>query len=264
MAQIHTAASGYWDVGSTWSGGVAPSTNDIGIVLTGHTVTIRVPLSISAMEVAGGSIIQNADITFQDAFGFPNYHFYYDYVATSSYTTNGSKTAPRTIRCVNAIPTYPLKMMVYQIYGAGAETRTLNLDYVNLVNFLPFLGNENYFQYFNDPAVTNSPIITSVLPLERDTKFIEHTIIGRSRSRVYRIADNAGAITIEGYCYWSSHFPTLIKLMKASGQRISFIAGTELGTNVSMPFCRIEGVPKFQPKKGALWCPFSITLVEDW
>jgi hypothetical protein len=47
--------------------------------------------------------------------------------------------------------------------------------------------------------------------------------------------------------------------MKASGQRISL-----MWDRVQMPFARIEGTPRFTPKRGTLRVDFSFTLVEDW
>ena len=278
MTVYYAIASGAWNSGSLWSltvGGGAAShypgdgngTNDIGVVMSGYSVTYSAtpPSNIGGFWLSGGYLTLNADMVIADALPqlYGNTcHILVDANTPNSWTTNGSQSTPRTIKSASIVPAHPIRMAIQAL--SGPETRTINLDYVNLVGFLPFLGNTNYPQFFNDPSNVLSPTLLSVTPLKHNTNQLEHVILGRSRSRIYQTGDLSGAVVLNGYARWDSHFATFIKLLKASRQRISFIGGNEIGTDISVPFCRIEGIPKFSPKPGQLTAPFSITLIEDW
>lgn len=53
MAAITSTATGYWDSGGTWVGGVAPGSADVATVANGHTVTIRTAITTGGTSVTG-------------------------------------------------------------------------------------------------------------------------------------------------------------------------------------------------------------------
>jgi len=264
MATYYAVANGLWKTSTTWSntpGGAAgfvPGINDQGLIGYPYTVTVDTGMQCGGWWVDGGTMIINADITMTDMYPISGHHINFSQVATSKvYSTYATINTPYLIKSSSAIPTNPITMMIYNT--TGPELRTFNLDYFTLKGFAPFIGNTNFHMHCNDQTNVNSVWITDVTPIERDTSMLEHVILGRTRSRIYRLGDHAGSCVVSGYCNWDSYFPTLIRNMKADGTRVGLI-----WDRVTMPFARIEGVPRFTPKRGSPRVDFSITLVEDF
>jgi hypothetical protein len=61
MALITSAASGNFNAGATWTGGVVPTTGDEARAATGHTVTIDVNTTCDEISIAGTGIFTLAD-----------------------------------------------------------------------------------------------------------------------------------------------------------------------------------------------------------
>lgn len=57
-ATFNSAQSGFWDVGSTWVGGVPPTTGDKVTILNGHTVTIRTNAAVDEVIVNAGATLR--------------------------------------------------------------------------------------------------------------------------------------------------------------------------------------------------------------
>lgn len=66
MAAIVSAQSGYWDVGTTWVGGVPPGPGDSAQVQPGHTVSVRTDVTIAfgqimPLRIQPGGIVRILD-----------------------------------------------------------------------------------------------------------------------------------------------------------------------------------------------------------
>lgn len=255
--QINSAASGYWDVAATWAGGVVPGPTDLGVIKVGHTVTVRNVTTAFGFYVDGGVLILNNHFVVSDI--SPWYGFNIGLGSNVNgrlYSNVATATAPLEIRSASAVPTYPFTFMIYQ--SVGPELRTFDLDYFTIKGAHPFFGNDTVHQDCNYPANVNSVWITSVTPMQREAIIQEHPIDNRSHSRIYDRGGRAGTCIVSGTCTWVSHFATVVRDIKASGKRVAVI-----WDGVTVPFARIEGVPKFTSKRGSLYMTFDITLIED-
>jgi len=59
-ADITSAQTGKWNVGSTWVGGVAPGAGDNAVICSGHTVTLGSPnTTIADLTVQTGAILND-------------------------------------------------------------------------------------------------------------------------------------------------------------------------------------------------------------
>jgi hypothetical protein len=184
-------------------------------------------------------------------------HILIDATATNKLVSVITFASPAQIKSASAIPANPFIVKIYKT--TGPELRIIDLDYYTLKGVRPYIGNELIGAYCNDASNVDSVWIDSVDPLERDTQMLEHVILGRDHSRIYRIGDKAGVCVVTGHCTWDSQFPALVRDIKASGPRISIV-----WDRVILPYCRIEGTPKINHKRGSLRIDYSLTLVEDW
>ena len=265
MTTYYSINTSTWADTTAWSttpgggsAGASPGASDKGVVTSGYKITIGAPLTVGSILVSNGTLIINSNITYTDAAPIAQLaHLVMDTSASNAiYSTAATSSNPLTIASASATPTFGVLVFVYSI--AGPETRTFNLDYFTIKNLHPVIGDQSLNAFCNFPNVVNSVWFDSVDPIERDTSMVENVILGRDHSRVYRLGDNAGTCTVIGHCNWDSMFPTLIRQLKAGGGRVCMV-----WDRVVMPFARIEGVPKFTPKRGSLRIDFSITLVED-
>ncbi len=63
-ATIVSAASGNWNAGTTWVGGVPPGATDDAVISSGHTVTVTAAASCNLLTVnAGGTLVCNASLS---------------------------------------------------------------------------------------------------------------------------------------------------------------------------------------------------------
>jgi len=250
MGTVVALATGNWNDGTKWNGGSPPGNNDTGSIPTGVTITITAAAQALGIEIAGGSLIINADFTFTDGVGAG---FSIQSDQTGSVTTNGTASSPRILKSASTTPTYPWQMSAEDY--AGLDARVMNFDYVEMRGSKFFLGNDTYNITFNGGAV-DDPICLPLAPITRDVILEEHKIRGRPYGRVYPGYHGAGAVTITGCCTLASQMWQMLLNMDASDQRLAFFSHW-----VHMPKCRIETY-RFRPR-GGQYIDFSITLRED-
>lgn len=248
MATITSQATGNWSAGGTWVGGVVPGDNDNAVIAAAHTVTLDVADQCLSLTV-NGSFVQNAHLTFTDASGCG-----LTITTTGNYTSNGSTSTPRLIKSASAAPTYPWDMLVHDV--VGADSRSLNFNYVEFQGNEFFLGNETYYQNFNGNQ-TYDPLITHVTPTGRSPRLSEHEIFGRSTGRVYHRSIGAKSVTINGVVRKEAQLRVAIESIITSKQRISLFTRF-----YHLPKCRIEREPQYRDR-GGLYEEFTISVRED-
>ncbi len=259
MATILSAGTGAWGSGATWVGGVMPGNGDRGSIEVGHTVTIYSASQALGITVNGGHIVFENNFTFTDA---PYAGLIINPVATSAVTSNGTAAAPRILTSSSVNPMNPWTIMAYSM--AGFDSRTLDFDFMEMRGNLWFLGygppggGSIIGLYFNNPNISTGSWMNVVPPVGRDPVLIEHPIDGRSTSRIYQRGSHAGAITIAGFIPIASWDYITIRKLQESNQRLSLFTRYH-----HYPKLRFDGKPRFDPKPGFLYVPFSISLVED-
>lgn len=169
MAIILSTATGAWNDGTTWVGGIAPGINDIGSIEVGHVVTITSADQALGWKINGGHLVLNNNFTITDA---PNCGIIISSDATSSFTSNATASTPRLLVSSSLNPTNPWSVVVYAM--AGYDTRTLNFDYIEMRGNVWFLGygppgGGSYVGIqFNNPNLGNSGSwLQTVQPLGR-------------------------------------------------------------------------------------------------
>lgn len=260
MAIILSTATGAWNDGTTWVGGIAPGINDIGSIEVGHVVTITSADQALGWKINGGHLVLNNNFTITDA---PNCGIIISSDATSSFTSNATASTPRLLVSSSLNPTNPWSVVVYAM--AGYDTRTLNFDYIEMRGNVWFLGygppgGGSYVGIqFNNPNLGNSGSwLQTVQPLGRDPILIEQPIDGRDYSRIYQRGNHAGAFIITGYMPLASFDYITTRLLQESKHRIC------LFTNFfHYPKIRFDSKPRFDPKPGLLIVHFSMTFIED-
>lgn len=254
LSDINASGTGNWSDGSKWSGGVAPGAGQRGVIGTGKTITIASSLSVGGIKVDGGSLVINADVTFQDA-NYTNIGLEITATNSGGVTSNATASSPRLLQSASTNPTYPWFVLCYDIAIGTADARTLNFDYIEFRGNQMFLGNDTYVINFNGTDST-SPFITDVPDYARDQLITQNIIPGRATGRIHGEAEASGSLTIEGIIWKTAWTGTTIRNLQASFQRCAFFAHF-----VHLPSCKIES---FRPgKRNGLWYPFTLTLVED-
>lgn len=266
------AASAFGQI--TWGGGTltigAACTSTASVTLTAGTITQTHALTVTAasqisggtwtqggtlttktLEITGGTYNMNANIIMSDASGAQILIG----TGVTAFNNNGSRTTPRTITSAGGgTPTNRWYLLIYDV--VGADTRTIDLDYLVCTGNYWYLANDNYGITFNgDEATANR--ISNVTPVMRDPKIDNHYIEGRNYSRVYHTGTWAGTVTISGTIRWDVQGYTYIRQMLESKLRLSFTS-----MYVHLGKCRIESA-RFSPKTGSEWVDFNIVLIED-
>jgi hypothetical protein len=243
--------------------GVYPQSGDTAYIQPSHTVTISTNIAIGSFFCNGGDLVINAGltITFDN-----NVSSGLRITSTNSggVAFNGTCNSPVIFTSAAATPTYPYTIIIANT--AAIDTRTFSFGVCHFQKIKPTLGyyvtgSSLEYLVFNNPITftgPNSGRITNITPLSRQPIIVEHEIDGRPYSRVYQRGSKAGTITINGTCRWDSFMYESLLAMQAANVTLAFF-----GEYVQLPRCRFAQKPSFQPKPGSLYCPFSITLIED-
>lgn len=259
MTTILSTQTGNWNAGSTWVGGVPPGANDIASIEVGDDVTVSAAQQGMKIIVNGGHLTFNADFIWTDS---PYASLAISADSTSSVTSNGTAASPRILKSESNNPTNPWYITVNAV--AGFDSRVLNFDYIEMrgnrwsLGYAPSGGGNWVGILFNNPNITTSSWLLTVQPIARDPVLIEHTIDGRSTSRVYQRGSHAGAVSITGYMPLASWDYLTVRLLQESNQRLALFTNRH-----HFPKLRFDGKPRFDPKPGHLFVPFSMTLIED-
>ena len=136
----------------------------------------------------------------------------------------------------------------------GAPVSVLSdFSYVRFRNVKPTLGSIT----FNDTDPATSPRILSVTPAARTPRLIEHSIDGRSSSRVYRRGTDAGRVAVTGYYRSDAFSRELLEALHASADPVPFVSEFAV-----LRACRIDGKVSYQSTPGSLYTRFAFNLVE--
>lgn len=252
-----SAGAGNWDTAGTWNPAVVPTQDDY--VELQHDVTADCTLGLCAgLYMNGGKLIGGAGkvIQVKDAAGThaTGEHIRISDNAASGFSSSGTKSSPFLIKSQNAVPTYPIKMLVMN--KANPDTRALAFEYCELRNFAPSLGNQTNYLFFNTGDVTNDGILEVPIPIRRDQKIDELYCEGRSYGRVFPEGGHAGILELQGLVPWTGYSWQTFADMRDARARISYI-----GQFCSMPKAIIESL-RFGSRDGP-YVPFNLTLVED-
>ncbi len=250
MSVINSTQSGNWATGSTWVGGTAPGTGDVGVVKPTHTVTIAAAEQALGITIDGGELILNADFTFDD-----NAAALFTIKSTSggAFSSNGTAASPRLMKSVNANPTNRWKMKYED--QTGLDDRVLDFSFIERRGACYYLGNDDNEIHFNTGS-DSDPTISIEVPLVREPNLEEDNIDGRDYGRVYHPSTNAGYASISGTMPLASWEWMVLQKIIEGRLRIAYF-----GRMVHVPHCRIER-PSFTAKPGT-FLPFGVTVRED-
>ena len=239
-------ASGNWETGGNWSLGHQPTVSEDVQIPSGITIyTAYTNDTCNTCTILNGGILQlGAGLTI-----YPQYYIIVNPGGTLQ--SLGTAASPAAIDQANgSIPWYLV---------LSTPDPMTNLDYLYLRHNEYCLGADNTNKIlFNAPGTATGPWINNVTPLTRAPIIVSHNIDGRAWGRTYRRGSQAGVVNVSGHFYQSAFTFDDIKNLQALNGGLSLT--TE---RVHLPWCSIDGEPRYNPKPGQLWCPFTLTLIED-
>ena len=242
---INSAVAGTnaWSTAGAWSLGHVPlDSEDVIIPDTAYITTAGTPTSKSITIDSGGALFLAPNVTLKTNSWIR---------CSGSLISQGSATYPAIIDAVTPTTQW------YLLFDPVLSYNNV-LDYLWLKNNKMYLGNETVGIQFNDRSNATGSWINNITPLTRAPIIINHSIDGRAYGRTYRRGSQAGVVTVSGHFYHSSfEFENILNLQALN---TAVCLTTE---RVHLSRASIDGEPRYQPKAGALWCPFSITLIED-
>ena len=249
-------APGHWNTGANWTPGGVPDQNDY--VTIAHDIDVDTDALCAGLYVWSGILAGNAgqSLTIKDAAGTHTggEHILVRAISTAGFDSAGTAASPFVIKSQNAVPTYPVKMLISTL--SNPDTRVLDFTYCELRNFAPCIGNDTNYLFFNTGDVTNDGILDVPAPIRRDQKIDEMYCEGRSYDRIYPEGGHAGVLDLSGLLPWSGYYWQKLGDMRDARTRISFI-----GQYSTMPRGIIESL-RFGSRDGP-YVPFSLTLIED-
>jgi hypothetical protein len=198
--------------------------------------------------VIEGSVIQNADITLDDASGAK-----LGFGDQCGYSSNATRASRRKIQSASANPTYPWTIDCDDV--AAFDDRSIDLSFVTFLGNKWFLGND-YYQIDMNGGGANDPFAYGISPMTRAPSNIQHPIKGRDRARVYPGDSEAGILTFNLVTSLESGYYDTLNNMIASGQRFAFFSNYH-----HLVKCRIDRFPP--PRENGLYVDMTITLLED-
>ena len=247
MATKTSTGTGNWSTSGSWSPAGKPVSGDVVIVDTGHTITIDEAVACQSI-LATGSIVQNYDITLDD-----HASAFIKIDSTGGWTSNAVFNSARVIKSASTLPTNRWYFQIYDV--AGADSRTITLDFIEFRGNAPFLGNDTYVFLFNNGSTY--PTINIPTPLVRTPNLTEHTVLRRATGRLYHESTNLGVVEISGTIPFTSWYYITLKNTISSMQRLAFTSHF-----VHLPKCRIDRY-SLRPRNGGLYLDYNITLRED-
>lgn len=251
---------GGWNTGATWTPAGVPGQDDY--VQINHNVTVDTDALFAGLYVDGGKLIWNSGWTgtVKDAAGT---HATGEHIRISNslasgfYRADTGNALPCTIKSVNASPTYRIKWLIEAVAGGpDADTRVLDLTYMQLKGHTQFLGNGTNYLWFNTGDVTNDGVMEAPIPCTRDQKIDEDVIEGRAYGRVAVEAGSAGVLSLSCQVPWAGFQFQKLADMRDAHARVSYV-----GEFCSMPKALIESL---RPgRQDGPYIPYNIVLVED-
>lgn len=245
MATITTVGAGDWGTAGTWDLSRKPAADDT--VVVDHAVALD-EIGYCSNITLNALLTMSYDLVITDASGG------YVKIGTAGGITNALATAVKAIRSASSTPTYRWYFEIADV--TTADTRTIQMDYIECRGNKWSLGNDTHKIYFNDGSASGATMLPPT-PLVRTPNLDEHEILMRDYGRVYHRSNNAGSMAVSGSMAYSECDYLDLQNMIDSGQRISLVTNW-----VHLPFCRVER-HSFRPRGGGLFLDYSISLRED-
>lgn len=247
MPTITAVATGVWSSSLVWDLSRKPQAGDTVVIDTTRSVTLDETGYCLYLDIKG-TFIQNSNLVLDDTAGAGIL-----LEDSGNWSNNGTSSAPRQISSASAIPTNPWSLTIEDI--DGADTRTIDLAYIEFIGNLWSIGNDGDNITFNGTAYT-SPKISNIEPISRPQRIDEHEILGRSSGRVYHVGGNAGVLTVSGSASWDSWLDQRLEAMKNAGLRVSVITR----------YCHLaRGIIErtYYGRSNGLFYQFSVSVRED-
>ena len=247
---------GNWNAAGTWNPAGVPGQDDY--VEVQHNVMLNDYALGAGLYLNGGILgcFSGYTLTLKDAAGTHPFNAHIGIastVASGFYRYDSGNGLPFVIKSQNAVPTYPIKMIIGTV---PIDTRTLLFDYCELRNFAPSIGHISSSVFFNTGDVTNDGVLDVPLPIRRDQKIDEVYCEGRSYDRIYPEGGHAGVLDLSGLVPWTGYTWQKLSDLTDARVKVSFI-----GQFSTMPKAIIESL-RFGKRDGP-YVPFTATLVES-
>ena len=178
----------------------------------------------------------------------------YGEAATRAFSVVGDLTVDSG-GVIDSYATAASKAIIYcnRLLLGAPVSASCDFSYIRFRNVKPTLGSVT----FNDTDPATSPRILSVTPAARTPRLIEHSIDGRSASRIYRRGTDAGRLAVTGYFRSDAFSQELLEALHASASPYPFVSEFAV-----LRACRIDGKVSYQSVPGSLYTRFSFNLVE--
>lgn len=238
MVAYTAIGTGNWEYSAIWS--------PVGIPTTGDTVTIP-----SGREVWANYTGNKCDAMTIQSGGKLRV---YGEAGTRVITVVNDLTVDSG-GVIDSYATAASKAIVYcnKLLLGAPVSASCDFSYIRLRGVKPMLGSV----VFNDTDPATSPRILSVTPAARTPRLIEHSIDGRSASRIYRRGTDAGRLAVTGYFRSDAFSQELLEALHASADPVPFVSEFAV-----LRACRIDGKVSYQTTPGSLYTRFAFNLVE--
>jgi len=250
-----TAGAGLWNQDATWNPAAVPLDTDY--VEINHVVSMTSDGVCAGLYSNGGELNLSAGktLTVSDVAGTHSNgaHVLIGIAAGSGWDSGGSMASPVVVKSASTTPTYPLKFAIEHM--TTTDSRTLDFSYCEIRNCASFIGNSNYWLWFNTGDVTNDGILNPPIPLRRDLKIDELYCEGRDYGRVYPEGGHAGVLELSGLVPWAGWGWAGFSALRDLRYRVSYV-----GQFCTLSKAYVESI-RFGLRDGP-YIPFTLTLVE--